>query len=83
MINKKPILSFLLVISLFCLRAQSYTGYLSDNYSGLNSIALNPANIADSRFESELNLLLNGSVFLNNDSFKDSNFALVKVISKS
>ena len=67
MINKKPILSFLLVISLFCLRAQSYTGYLSDNYSGLNSIALNPANIADSRFESELNLLLNGSVFLNND----------------
>ena len=67
MINKKRILSFLFSISLFYSTAQSYTGYLSDNYSGLNSISINPANIADSRFESELNLMINGSVILNND----------------
>ena len=67
MINKKRILSFLFGINLFCTMAQSYTGYLSDNYSGLNSISINPANIADSRFESELNLMINGSVILNND----------------
>ena len=65
--NQKILLSFSLIITCFCSIAQSYTGYFSDNYSGLNSIALNPANIADSRFESELNLMLNGSVIFNND----------------
>ena len=67
MINKKILLSFIVVISFFNSRSQSYTGYLSDNYSGLNSVSLNPANIADSRFESELNLILNGSAIINND----------------
>ena len=65
--NQKILLSFSLIITCFYSIAQSYTGYFSDNYSGLNSIALNPANIADSRFESELNLMLNGSVIFNND----------------
>ena len=68
MIYKKLIISFLLILSLFYSNAQSYTGYLSDNYSGLNSIALNPANIADSRFQSELNVALNGSAIFNNDA---------------
>jgi len=69
MIYKKISLSFILIITFSYSRAQSYTGYLSDNYSGLNSISINPANIADSRFESELNLMINGSFILNNDGF--------------
>ncbi|MGS2726704.1 DUF5723 family protein [Psychroserpens sp. BH13MA-6] len=48
--------------------AQNYFGYLSDNYSGINSATLNPANITGSKFRTEINLgSANGSI--NNDYF--------------
>lgn len=54
--------------------AQSYLGFLSDNYSGLQSVTLNPANVTSSKFRSEINLVsVSGTV--NNDyvttSFSD------------
>ena len=46
--------------------AQNYIGFLSDNYSGLHSITLNPANVTSSKFRSEINLVsVNATV--NND----------------
>lgn len=48
--------------------AQSYIGYLSDNYSGVNSVIANPANITDSRFKTDINLA-GGSVFFGNDYY--------------
>ena len=48
--------------------AQNYFGFLSDNYSGINSATLNPANITGSKFRTEINLgSANGSI--NNDYF--------------
>ncbi|GAA3520689.1 DUF5723 family protein [Aquimarina addita] len=44
---------------IFCIssaKAQSYLGYLTDNYSGVNSVIFNPANIVDSRFKTDINL---------------------------
>jgi len=49
-------------------KAQSYIGFLTDNYSGVNSVIANPANIADSRFKTDINLIgANG--FFANDYF--------------
>ncbi|MFB9055300.1 DUF5723 family protein [Mariniflexile ostreae] len=53
---KKITLTSLFLLSIFCAQAQSYIGYLSDNYSGVNSVISNPANIADSRFKVDINL---------------------------
>lgn len=38
-------------------KAQSYLGFLTDNYSGIHSSLLNPANVVDSRFKSETNII--------------------------
>ena len=51
-----------LLIVLFLLasglaRAQNYVGYQSSNYAGINSINTNPANIVDSRYAFDINLL--------------------------
>ncbi len=46
--------------------AQSYIGYLSDNYSGINSVIHNPANIVDSRFKVDINLA-GASILTGND----------------
>ncbi|MGJ8684312.1 MAG: DUF5723 family protein [Nonlabens sp.] len=37
--------------------AQSYSGKETDNYAGITSLASNPANLADSRFKTDINLL--------------------------
>ncbi|MEI9957336.1 MAG: hypothetical protein WDM90_13830 [Ferruginibacter sp.] len=37
--------------------AQSYLGYRSSNYNGVNGVFFNPANIADSVINSTLTLL--------------------------
>ncbi|PCE63275.1 DUF5723 family protein [Sediminicola luteus] len=52
---------FLTPVLFFCmlhgLLAQSYTGFLTDNYSGVHGLIANPANIADSRFKTDINLI--------------------------
>ncbi len=66
---KKITLVLLCLICHFGLRGQSYLGYLGDNYSGINSVILNPANIADSRFKADINLI-GVSALLGNDYYK-------------
>jgi len=53
---KKINLLCLILLSCYFSEAQSYIGYLSDNYSGVNSVIANPANITDSRFKTDINL---------------------------
>jgi outer membrane protein OmpA-like peptidoglycan-associated protein len=65
---KKITLSILLVIVSFFLEAQSYIGFLSDNYSGVHGVISNPANIVDSRFETDINLA-GASIFGSNDYY--------------
>lgn len=55
---KKLKLSLLLfAATLFQANAQSYLGYSSSNYAGVHSIDINPAEIADSRFVFDVNLV--------------------------
>ncbi|GAA3621102.1 DUF5723 family protein [Flavivirga jejuensis] len=65
---KKITLLLLLIISSMCTEAQSYIGYLTDNYSGVNSVISNPANIVDSRFKTDINLV-GFSVFAGNNYY--------------
>lgn len=46
--------------------AQSYIGYLTDNYSGIHGVISNPASIADSRFRTDINLI-GTSALIGND----------------
>ena len=49
----------LYAFTFFCLNfvnAQSYFGYLNDNYAGVHSVLNNPANIVDSRYRADINL---------------------------
>lgn len=46
--------------------AQNYLGYHSSNMGGLNALSANPANIADSRYRFEMNLLSIDSRLSNN-----------------
>ena len=46
--------------------AQSYIGNMIDNYSGVNSILLNPANVAGSKTKFEFNII-SVSAFVGND----------------
>ena len=66
--------------------AQTHIGYHSDNYAGIHNIAFQPADIVDSRYVVDINLIgstfafgndylgVNSKVLTNFDSFKDSNF---------
>jgi len=72
---KKVSLHFLSLISLaiLCvtaqqLNAQSYIGYLFDNYSGIHGVVLNPANIVDSPFKADINIF-SASAFGGSDYF--------------
>lgn len=63
---KKNILTTALFLLLaLTVKAQSYLGYLTDNYSGINSVISNPANIADSRFKTDINLAGASALFGN------------------
>lgn len=53
-LTKTPFLFFTLH-SLVCI-AQSYIGYDTDNYSGIQSILSNPGNLSDSRVRADFNL---------------------------
>lgn len=59
-------LMFLCIVNI--LKAQSYNGFLTDNYSGVHSVISNPANIVDSRFKLDINLV-GVSAFFGNDYF--------------
>ncbi len=62
------------VVVLLCLtastsNAQIFPGYRTSNYSGVNGVIFNPANIADNRYKWDLNLIsVNG--FVGNDQTK-------------
>ncbi|MBC3757734.1 OmpA family protein [Hyunsoonleella sp. SJ7] len=53
--KKTTFLLFFILLSCF-IEAQSFIGYLSDNYSGVHGIISNPSNIADSRLKLDINL---------------------------
>src|ERR1700761_1643719 len=43
--------------------AQTYPGYRTGNYTGVNGVVFNPANIADNRFKWDVNIFaINGFV---------------------
>ncbi|MDP5061493.1 MAG: DUF5723 family protein, partial [Maribacter sp.] len=63
---KKVVLVAIMLVASLSAKAQSYIGYLTDNYSGVNGVIFNPANIADSRFKTDINLV-GVSGFLAND----------------
>lgn len=54
---KKRIYLSLFAFASFCAaNAQSYLGYVPDNYAGVQGVLFNPASIADSRFKANINL---------------------------
>ena len=60
MLQRKRALIFLPVLFLlntFVATAQDFPGFRSANYGGANSVFFNPANIADSRYKWDFNLL--------------------------
>lgn len=65
---KKFSLTIMFVFAIVIVKAQSYKGFLSDNYSGVNSVINNPANIVDSRFKVDVNLI-GASYLFGNDYY--------------
>lgn len=68
---KKLICLSILFISTLTQAQQQYAGYRSSNYTGVNGVFFNPASIADSRYNWDLNILAinvggaNNNVLLN------------------
>ncbi|UEG49687.1 DUF5723 family protein [Ferruginibacter lapsinanis] len=71
----RKILLFIALITLHVISfAQSFPGYISGNYIGVNSVFSNPANIADSRYRWDVNLVsVHAGLGNNNASFKIDN----------
>jgi outer membrane protein OmpA-like peptidoglycan-associated protein len=65
---KKIISIIVLFLSIIQVQSQSYLGYFNDNYSGVHSVIYNPANIADSRFKTDINLF-SSSILAGNDYY--------------
>lgn len=65
---KKLLSAAILLLSIVSVKSQSYTGFLTDNYSGVHSVISNPANIVDSRFKTDINLI-GSSVYAGNDYY--------------
>ncbi len=65
---KRLILTGILLLFMISAKAQSYMGFLTDNYSGVHGVISNPANIVDSRFKTDINLV-GFSLFAGNDYF--------------
>jgi len=66
---KKVILTGLFLTGSLYVKAQSHIGYLTDNYSGVNSVISNPSNIVDSYFRTDINLA-GFSTFFGNDYYE-------------
>ena len=73
----KPILSIVvLLLIITTAQAQSFIGYSSGNYTGVNGVFFNPAYAANSRYHWDFNLVqVNASVYNNAVSYKLSNLA--------
>ena len=65
---KNKILIAITFFSISYANAQSYFGYLNDNYAGVHSVINNPANIVDSRYRTDINLV-SFSGLLTNDYY--------------
>ncbi len=65
---KKLFLLASLCSSVATIKAQSFIGFLTDNYSGVNSLVANPSNIAGSRFRADVHLV-GASAFFSNDYY--------------
>jgi hypothetical protein len=73
--RKSFVLTTLVFIS-FSVFSQNFPGYRSGNYTGVNGVFYNPANIADNRYRWDVNLLsLNGNVGNSNGTFSLSNLS--------
>lgn len=64
--TSKAILFLALIHSYIFLPAQQDPGISSSNYAGIRSAFLNPSSIADSKIQSDLNIISGGLVFDNN-----------------
>jgi len=63
MIMRKGLLLFLLLSLVMMAGAQTYPGYRTGSYTGVNGVFFNPANIADSRYKWDINVFaINGFV---------------------
>lgn len=77
---KKTLFLGLCLCASVSIKAQSFIGFLTDNYSGVNSVISNPANIVDSRFKTDIHLAgasaLGGNDYYSTDLDKllDSDF---------
>ena len=66
---------FLLIFISTASFAQDFSGYRSGNYTGVNGVFFNPANIADSRYRWDFNLFsISTSLGNNKASFKLKDF---------
>ena len=65
---KKRVLVLLVFASFVSANAQSYLGYVHDNYAGVQSVLFNPASIVDSRFKTDINLF-SISTLATNDAY--------------
>lgn len=63
---KNLLLTTITFLSFLTSKSQSYFGYLNDNYSGVHSVINNPANIVDSRFNTDINLVSVSYLLTNN-----------------
>ncbi|MDO1512042.1 DUF5723 family protein [Maribacter confluentis] len=62
---KRVVVAIIFVMVTLTAKAQSYVGFLTDNYSGVHGVIANPANIADSRFKTDINLIGASGFFAN------------------
>ena len=65
MITKNTFLSLVLLLFSYVLSAQSYIGFLEDNYNGVHGIISNPANIADSNLKMDVNIFGVSALYAN------------------
>lgn len=72
---KKSLLFLIVLFSILKANAQSYMGYIPDNYAGIQGVLFNPASIVDSRFKTDINLFSTSSS-LNNDYYGVNLFKL-------
>jgi hypothetical protein len=64
----KPILFVVLILTTLYPQAQNFPGYSTGNYSGVNGVFANPANVADSKYRWDLNLFSFGMMVGNNNA---------------
>jgi outer membrane protein OmpA-like peptidoglycan-associated protein len=74
---KSKLLIAIAIFSISYANAQSYFGYLNDNYAGVHSVLNNPANIVDSRYRADINLF-SFSALATNDYYGVKFFDILK-----